>query len=353
MSESFALDKTTQTIRKCSDCDRGGISACLADSDEFELDKNGKPKDLITFAADPVLYDQSNWNAFICWNLINEIVKLSMKEQEIDINKIFDDIKQKALRYYKNANIKDLATQLDTSISDIKKYDSVLDLSTFLKLFSELKSEIKNGNDYTDCIVAPSRRKLAAIDLSDVKTGEIRIRGSGESITQKYKDYTMDWWIRRAYGLNYPMTGEFFNTHNKFFLDLEFDETKKVWRTSTIESFKKIRYIQPNEQKAVIGVLYDDENLKRSMPTIKQISKFMDEGIPKKWGSSDDAAKAVVGKIINDNKQLRGKKKELTEVDFYALFGRRAWRDKDRDMLERDLRAFLEPIGIELDEEVF
>lgn len=288
--------------------------------------------------------------------MINEVVKASTGQKEtIDVNEIFNDIKRKALEHYKNANIKDLATQLDTSISDIKEYDSVLDLSAFLKLFSELKSEIKNGNDYTDCIVAPSRRKLAAIELRDVKKGEIKIRGSAEFITLQYDGYTQGWWIRRAYGLNYPMTGKFFNTHNKFCLDLKFDENKKVWRTSAIKPFKKIRCIQPNEQDEVTNVLYDDWHLDNRMQQIKQISKFMGQGIPKTWEDVSDAAKAAVGKIINDNAQrlLIEKRKELPAVDFYALFDIKAWGDEDRKMLERDLKAFLEPIGIELDEEVF
>ena len=91
------------------------------------------------------------------------------------------------------------------------------------------------------------------------------------------------------------------------------------------------------------------------MQQIKQISKFMDQGIPKTGGYVSDAAKAAVGTIINENAQrlLIKKRKELPAVDFYALFDIRAWGDKDRDMLKSDLRAFLEPIGIELDEEVF
>ena len=167
------------------------------------------------------------------------------------------------------------------------------------------------------------------------------------------QSYVQDWWIRRAYGLNYPMAGEFFNTYNKFCLDLEFDETKKVWRTSAIESFKKIRYIQPNEQKEVTNVLYDNEHLKRSRQTIEEISKYMVKCIPDECENVSEAANKTVEKIINDNKKQQEKKKELTAVDFYALFDIKAWGNEDRDMLERDLRQFLGPIGIKLDEEVF
>ena len=284
--------------------------------------------------------------------MINDVAKASKgKTGTVDVNKIFDDIKQKALKHYENANIKNLASQLDTSISDIKKYNNVLDLSTFLELFSKLKSKIKNGKDYTSCIVNPRGRKLNDIQLKDVKKGTIKIRGPEEHIMLQYQGYTQDWWIRKAYGLNYPMHGEFFHTDNKFCLDLKFDETKKVWRTSAIKSFKKIKYIQPNEQKEVTNVLYDDDHLKRSMQAIETISKYMDSY---ECENASEAANAAVGKIINDNEQrLRKKKKELTAVDFYALFDIKAWGDEDRKMLERDLKAFLEPIGIELDEEVF
>ncbi|MBQ2175528.1 MAG: hypothetical protein II453_10865, partial [Alphaproteobacteria bacterium] len=277
----------------------GAISAYLANSDEFELKKEKKLKNLITFAANPTLYNRANWNAFICYNLINDVAKASKgKTETVDVNEIFDDIKRKALKHYENANIEDLASKLDTNISDIKKYNRVLDLSAFLELFSELKSKIKNGKDYTSCIVNPRGRKLNDIQLKDVKNGTIKIRGSGEFIKLQYNGYTRDWRIRRAYGLNYPMTGKFFNTHNKFCLDLEFDETKNVWRTSAIKSFKKIKYIQPNEQKEVTNVLYDDDHLKRSMQAIETISKYMDSY---KCENASDAANAAVEKIINDN----------------------------------------------------
>ena len=285
------------------------ISKILVNSDEFELGEDENPKELITFKANPKGYDRSNWNAFICYNFINQIVKASIKRQiNIDVNQIFKDIKQNALQHYKNANIKDLATQLDTSISDIKQYNRVLDLSTFLKLFSEIKSKIKNGKDCTSCIVNHYGRKLDDIKLRDVEKGKIKIRGSEKYIKLQNKGYAQDWWIRRAYGLNYPMAGEFFNTYNKFCLDLEFDETKKVWRTSAIESFKKIRYIQPDEQKEVTNVLYDNEHLKRSRQTIEKINKYMVERIPDEYENTSDAANKTVEKIINDNKKQQEKK---------------------------------------------
>ena len=309
---------------------------------------------LVRIKANPEGYDRSNWNAFICYNFINQIVKASIKRQiNIDVNQIFKDIQDKALAFYEDKNIVNLKGKLETSISDIKKYNRVLDLSTFLKLFSKLKSKIKNGKDCTSCIVNSYGRKLDDIKLRDVEKGKIKIRGSEEYIKLQNKGYAQDWWIRRAYGLNYPMAGEFFNTYNKFCLDLEFDETKKVWRTSAIESFKKIRYIQPDEQKEVTNVLYDNEHLKRSRQTIEKINKYMIERIPDECENVSEAANKTVEKIINDNKKQQEKKKELTAVDFYALFDIKAWGNEDRDMLERDLRQFLEPIGIKLDEEVF
>ena len=164
------------------------ISKILVNSDEFELGEDENPKELITFKANPEGYDRSNWNAFICYNFINQIVKASIKRQRnIDVEQIFKDIKQNALQHYKNANIKYLATQLDTSISDIKQYNRVLDLSTFLKLFSKLKSEIKNGKDCTSCIVNTCGRKLNDIKLRDVKNGTIKIRGSEECIKLQNK----------------------------------------------------------------------------------------------------------------------------------------------------------------------
>ena len=328
------------------------ISACFANSDEFALDKKGKPKDLITFAANPVLYDQSNWNAFICWNLINEIVKLSMKEQKIDINKVFDDIKAKALEHYKNANIENLETKLDTSIGDISEYNRVLELSTFLESFGKVKKcKINVNKDYTSCITDKHARKLHDIKLSDVDDGSIAIRGSKEFITLQYKDYSRRMPIRKAYGLSYPVDGKFLNTTNKFNLILEFDDDEKVWRTYKIIPFKKIKYLHPNELEKVTQVLYDNNHIEQDMDQIKKLEYFIDVSTSESNLDYKEASKCLVKEIIEWNKKrLQAKKKELRKSDFYAEFDIDAWETKQEQVIS-DLKAFLEPIGIELDED--
>ena len=330
------------------------ISACFANSDEFALDKKGKPKDLITFAANPVRYDQSNWNAFICWNLINEIVKLSMKEQKIDINKVFEDIKAKALKHYKNANIENLETKLDTSIGDISEYNRVLELSTFLKSFGEYKScEIDVNKDYTSCITGNYTRELHDIKLRDVDYGKIGIRGSQEFITLQYKGYHRDVTIRKAYGLSYPVDGKFLNTTNKFNLELEFDDKRNVWRAYKIEPFKKIKYITPSEQKRVTEILYRPNGIDKNYDLIKEYEKYMDTHTfeYKTYKTLKAAAKDVVKQIIEINQEkLQKKKKELLASNFYAEFDIDAWANKKEQVIS-DLKAFLEPIGIELDED--
>ena len=55
--------------------------------------------------------------------------------------------------------------------------------------------------------------------------------------------------------------------------------------------------------------------------------------------------------IITDNKAYtESKKKELPSADFWARFDITAW-EKEKETVKSDLKAVLEPIGLELDEE--
>ena len=337
------------------------ISKILVNSDEFELGEDENPKELITFKANPEGYDRSNWNAFICYNFINQIVKASIKRQRnIDVEQIFKDIKQNALQHYKNANIKRLATQLDTSISDIKQYNDVLNLDGFLDSFGDLKRDEIRDIDYV--IMSSNSRGLRQMDVRDLKQNEIWIQGCDKPFYIQKKGYSAPWWIKQASGLSYPLRGKFLGNACKFELCLKYDEKNEVWKASEITPFKKIKYLKEYEQKEVTKILYDKNHIAKNKDQIQEVEAIIcDDAKPKqslfssnkkyKYEDTTEAAKDIVKGIITDNKAYtESKKKELPSADFWARFDITAW-EKEKETVKSDLKAVLEPIGLELDEE--
>ena len=329
------------------------ISACFANSDEFALHEDKKPKDLITFAADPKGYDRSNWNAFICWNLINEIVKLSMKEQKIDINKVFKDIKTKALAHYENANIENLETKLDTSIGDISEYNRALKLSEYLGTLCERKIRATE-EDYWTMMHDNSARGLKNVTLGKVRKGKICIQGQEEDIKLSYNGCSFDWTLQKAHGLSYPVVGEFLNTDNKFCLELKFDTDKKVWKTSEIKPFKQIKNLEESEKEQVYKILYTNDQIKTNRKRIDGVENYIHSQTQQAHRGYKATAKDAVRQIVKQNTEYFNEHhKNGKRIEFYAMFDINAWKDKS-EIIQRDLKKILEPIGIELDEdEVF
>jgi len=214
------------------------ISKILVNSDEFELGEDENPKELITFKANPEGYDRSNWNAFICYNFINQIVKASIKRQRnIDVEQIFKDIQDKALAFYEDKNIVNLKSKLETSISDIKKYNDVLNLDGFLDSFGDLKRDEILDIDYV--IMSSNSRGLRQMNVRDLKQNEIWIQGCDEYFQIQKERYSVFWWIKQASGLSYPLRGKFLGNACKFELCLKYDEKNEVWKASEITPFKK------------------------------------------------------------------------------------------------------------------
>ncbi|MBQ9335296.1 MAG: hypothetical protein IJS10_01990 [Alphaproteobacteria bacterium] len=329
------------------------ISACYANSDEFALDENGKPKDLITFAANPKGYDRSNWNAFICWNLINEIDKLSYKLRDINIDKIFGDIKQKALEHYKNDNIENLETKLDESILDISEYNRALKLSEYLETLCGRKIRATK-EDYWTMMHDNSARGLKDVTLGKVRKGKICIQGQEKDIKLSYNGYSFDWTLQKAHGLSYPVVGEFLNTDNKFCLELKFDTDKKVWKTSKIRPFKQIKNLEESEKEQVCKILYTDDQIKTNRKQIDSVENYIHSQTKQAHREYKATAKDAVRQLVDQNTEyFNNHHKNGKRIEFYAMFDINAWKDKS-EIIQRDLKKILEPIGIELDEdEVF
>ena len=158
------------------------------------------------------------------------------------------------------------------------------------------------------------------------------------------------------------MRGKFLGNACKFELCLKYDEKNEVWKASEITPFKKIKYLTPYEQKEVTKILYDKNHIAKNKDQIQKVEAIIcDDAKPKrslfssnkkyKYEDTTEAAKDIVKNIITDNKAYtKSEKKELPSADFWARFDITAW-EKEKETVKSDLKAVLEPIGLELDEE--
>lgn len=121
------------------------IADCVTRQKEFaHTTLDGIPK-LITFKANPQDYKQKHWNAVVLYNLVEAIIHSNMDKypkkmhQEIHINDVMPDIKQRLTEGYKDSGIKDLEKRLDDSIAYIREYNDQLNLDVVLSNFNQIK----------------------------------------------------------------------------------------------------------------------------------------------------------------------------------------------------------------------